>query len=240
MESNMTVMETCTMKISKETLDVLKNFASINSNILVTPGNKLKTISNYKNVLAQTTVEEDFTTEFGIWDLNKFLGVVSLFQDPEFEFQEKYVSISGSNSSKVKYFYSEPKLLTTVTKELKMPPSVVSCQIVESDFKEIQKAASVLQLPDIKIETSKDDVGQIVLTVTDRKDPSSNEYSFDVGRQETEEAKFGFYFKVENLKMMSGDYNVEICENSVAKFVNESSDLTYWVAMEPDSHYKAL
>ena len=121
-----------------------------------------------------------------------------------------------------------------------MPPSVVNCEIVESDFKEIQKAASVLQLPDIKIETSKDDVGQIILTVTDRKDPSSNEYSFDVGRQETEEAEFGFYFKVENLKMMSGDYDVEICENSVAKFTNKSSDLTYWVAMEPDSHYKTL
>jgi hypothetical protein len=240
METHMTVMEACTMKISKETLDILKNFASINSNILVKPGSKIKTISNYKNVLAETTVTEDFPAEFGIWDLNKFLGVVSLFEEPEFEFQEKYVAISGDNGSKVKYFYSEPKLLTTVNKELKMPPSVVNCQILENDFKEIQKAASVLQLPDIKIYTPQDDVDKIVLTVMDRKDPSSNEYSFEVGKQESTEAEFNFYFKVENLKMLSGDYNVEICENSVAKFVNQNRDLTYWVAMEPDSNYKAL
>ena len=233
-------MESTSMKISKETLDVLKNFASINSNILVKPGNVIKTLSNYKNVLAQATVEEDFPTEFGIYDLHKMLGVISLFEDPSLEFHEKYVVISGDNGSTVKYFYSEPKLLTTVTKDLKMPPSVVRCEILENDFKEIQKAASVLQLPDIKIETPQSNIDDIVLTVFDRKDPSTNEYSFKIGQQEATEAEFGFFFKVENLKMLTGDYEVEICENSVAKFSNKNRDLSYWIAMEPDSYYKPL
>jgi len=233
-------MESTSMKISKETIDVLKNFASINSNILVKPGNVIKTLSNYKNVLAQATVEEDFPVEFGIFDLHKMLGVIGLFEDPSLEFHEKHAVISGDNGSKVKYFYSEPKLLTTVTKDLKMPPSVVHCEILENDFKEIQKAASVLQLPDIKIETPQSNIDDIVLTVFDRKDPSTNEYSFKIGQTDNTDAEFGFFFKVENLKMLTGDYDVEICENSVAKFSNKNRDLSYWIAMEPDSYYKAL
>ena len=228
------------MKISKETLEVLKNFASINANILIKPGNEIKTISNYKNVLAHAIVQEDFPVEFGVFDLHKFLGVVSLFNNPSFKFHPKFLAIRGDNGSTVKYFYSEPKLLTTVTKDLKMPPSVVHCEILENDFKEIQKAASVLQLPDIKIETPQSSIDDIVLTVFDRKDPSTNEYSFNIGQQENAEAEFGFFFKAENLKMLTGDYNVEICENSVAKFSNKNRDLSYWIAMEPDSHYKAL
>ena len=224
------------MKISKQTIDILKNFASINSNILIKPGKMIKTISNYKNVLAQAEVGEEFPIEFGVWDLNKMLGVLSLFESPTLDFHDKYVIIAGGDSS-VKYYYSEPKLLTTVTKELKMPTPVVFANINEEDVREIQKAASVLQLPDIKIETPADDEG-IVLTVMDRKDPSSNEYSFDIGKSEPN-TEFGFYFKVENLKMLPGSYELEICENSVAKFINKNLDLSYWIAMEPDSHYKA-
>lgn len=228
------------IEISKETLDVLKNFCGINSNILIKTGNRIKTISNYKNIMAEFICEEDFPQEFGIFDLSKFLGVVSLFQKPTFFFDEKYVTIQGDNGSKVKYFYSEPKLLTTIDKDLKMPPSVVNCKIQENDFKEIQKAASVLQLPDIRIQTPSHDIDEIILTVMDRKNPSTNEYSFKIGEQEETEAEFCFYFKAEYLKMLAGDYDVEICENSVAKFSGSSKDLTYWVAMEPDSTYKAL
>lgn len=228
------------IEIGRDTLEVLKNFCGINHNILIKPGNKIKTISNYKNVMAEYNCDEDFPIEFGIFDLSKFLGVISLFSNPSMIFEDKYLVIEGDNGSKVKYFYSEPKLLTTVEKNLKMPPSVVKCEISEGDFKEIQKAASVLQLPDIKIETPQSDIDDIVLTVFDRKDPSSNEYSFKVGRQEETTAEFGFFFKVENLKMLTGDYEVEICENSVAKFINKNRDISYWVAMEPDSYYKPL
>jgi len=224
------------MQISKQTIEILKNFASINSNILIKPGNQIKTISNYKNVLSQATVQETFPVEFGVWDLNKMLGVISLFDDPMLDFQEKHVTIWGGKSH-VEYYYSEPKLLTTVTKELKMPPAVVFASLDEEDVKEIQKAASVLQLPDIRI-SSNNVGGDIILTVMDRKDPSSNEYSFTIGNI-ADETEFNFYFKVENLKMLVGDYNLQICENSVAKFENRNFDLTYWIAMEPDSTYKA-
>ena len=220
-------------QISKQTIEVLKNFASINSNILIKPGNQIKTISNYKNVLSQATVKENFPVEFGVWDLNKMLGVISLFDNPTLDFHDKYVTIHGGDSS-VKYYYSEPKLLTTVTKELKMPEAVVFASLDEEDVKEIQKAASVLQLPDIKIAS---DDGSIQLTVMDRKDPSSNEYSFEIGDIDLR-TNFEFYFKVENLKMLVGDYNLQICENSVAKFESRNLDLTYWVAMEPDSFYR--
>lgn len=220
-------------KISKQTIELLKNFASINSNILVMPGNKIKTISNYKNVLAEATVEETFDTEFGIWDLNKLLGTISLFDSPTFEFNEKNVVIEGENGATVVYYYSEPKLLTTVNKELKMPAAVVNCEIKEENFKEIQRAAGVLQLPDLKISSEGD---KIALTVHDRKDPSSNSYTFEVG-DNPDDVDFTFLFKVENMKMLSGDYNVEICKNSVAKFNNQAIDVSYWVAMEPDSTY---
>lgn len=213
----------------------MKNFASINSNILVKTGSKIKTISNYKNVLAEATVEESFDIEFGIWDLNKFLGTVSLFESPTFEFNQKNVVIEGKNGATVVYYYSEPKLLTTVNKELKIPEAVVHCEIKEEDFKEIQRAAGVLQLPDLKISSEGD---KINLTVHDRKDPSSNSWTFEVG-DNIEDADFSFLFKVENMKMLSGDYNVEICKNSVAKFSNKAIDLSYWVAMEPDSTYNA-
>ena len=231
MENLMTT--TTKMEISKGTVELLKNFASINSNILVKPGSKIVTISNYKNVLAEAEVGEVFDTPFGIWDLHKLLGTVSLFDNPSFEFHEKYMVIDGDNAT-VTYYYSEPKLLTTVTKELVMPEIVVTCEIKEDDFKEIQRAASVLQLPDLKISSEGD---KIVLTVHDRKDSTSNEYSFEVGNNESE-SDFEFLFKVENMKMLPGDYRVDIAQNSVAQFSNQNINLRYWIAMEPDSSYK--
>jgi len=123
------------LKISNETLEILKNFSSINSNILVKPGNTIATISPIKNIMAEAKVSENFDCEFGIWDLNKFLGTISLFDDPEFVFEEKFVTItSNSNKSAVKYYYSEPSLLTTINKKIVMPEIVVSCFISESNL----------------------------------------------------------------------------------------------------------
>ncbi len=221
------------MQISRNTLEILKNFASINSNILVKPGNKIRTISNYKNVLAEADLGEDFDTEFGIWDLNKLLGTISLFDSPKFEFDEKYMTIEGDNGATVRYYYSEPKLLTTVTKEINMPNVAVSCTINEDDFKEIHRASSVLQLPDLKISSMGD---SSILTIHDRKDSSSNSYTFEVGNN-PDGAEFNFYFKVENMKMLPGEYDVDICETAVARFSNKNVGLRYWVAMEPDSSY---
>lgn len=226
-------MSTATaMKISKKTLDILKNFASINSNILVHPGNKITTISPVKNVLAEATVEETFDVEFGIWDLNKFLGVVSLFNDPEFEFEEKYVRISGSSGS-VKYHYCEPKLLTVPTKKINMPKSAISFVLLQKKFAELQKASSVLQVSDICV--SNDD-GNIKMTAMDKADVSSNTYSIDVGTYEGTN-NFDMFFKIDNLKLFTGDYDVEICEKTVSKFSNQNISLNYWIALESDSNF---
>jgi len=222
------------MKLSKKTIEILKNFSTINSNILVEPGNTIKTISPVKNVMAQATVSETFDCQFGIWDLNKLLGTISLFDDPEFYFEDNYVTIVGSNGTKVTYYYSEPKLLTTINKTITMPETVVSFELNNDDFTELQKASSVLQLPDLCLRSS----GSIIELVSmDKKDSTSNNYSVEVGTNSNNE-DFEFYFKVENLKLMPGDYNVEVTEKVVSKFTNKSTDLSYWIALESDSRYE--
>ena len=227
-----TEMRTAT-KLSKQTLDILKNFASINSNILVSPGNVIKTISPVKNVMSQAVVKENFDTEFGIWDLNKFLGVVSLFNDPEFYFNEKYVEIVGNNGTRVVYHYSEPKLLTTVTKEIRMPDAVVNFTLEQDDFSELQKASGVLQLPDLCLRNFSEG---IELVAVDKKDSSSNNYSVLVGNDYAN-GDFEFFFKTENLKLLPGDYRVSVTDKVVSKFVHTELDLTYWIALESDSRY---
>ncbi len=229
-------MSTATaMKLSQETLDILKNFAGINSNILVEPGNTIRTVSPVKNVLAEAEVSETFDTQFGIWDLNKFLSTVSLFTEPEFEFHDNYVIISGENGSSVKYFYSEPQLLTTVNKKINMPEPVVEFELDESDYTELLRAGSVLQLPDLSVRTDGD---SMVMLIHDKDDVTSNSYSIDLGSLPTPDDDFKFNFKVENLKMMSGDYDVSITDKVVSRFVNKNKNVTYWIALESDSTYK--
>lgn len=224
---------TTAMKISKKTLDILKNYASINSNILVNAGNNITTISPVKNVLAEAKVEEKFDTSFGIWDLNKFLGVVSLFNDPEFEFEEKYVKIIGDKGSSVKYYYCEPKLLTVPTKKINMPESVISFTLTQKNFAELQKASSVLQVSDIVVRNNE---GTIQMTALDKADTGSNTYSIDVGEYDGDN-NFEMYFKIDNLKLLSGDYDVEICEKVVSKFCHKTANLSYWIALESDSNF---
>jgi hypothetical protein len=222
-----------TVKLSKETLNIFKNYSTINSNILVNPGNTISTVTPAKNLMAEAKVAETFDVEFGVWDLSKFLGTISLFQDPDFEFNKKFVLIRSGTGSCVKYYYAEPSLLTVPTKKVQMPETVVSFNLTESSFSEIQRASSVLQLPDLSIQ-SKD--GVILAVVIDGSDPSSNDYSIELGLNETG-ANFDFRFKIENLKFIPGDYTVNITEKIVSEFVNTSVDLTYWVALESSSTY---
>jgi len=221
------------VKFSKKTFDILKNYSTINSNILVQPGNTLSTITPAKNVMAEATVPEEFPIEFGIWDLSKFLGTISLFQDPDFQFEDKYVLIRSETGSCVKYYFSEPSLLTVPTNRLKMPDTVVSFKLPQSVFNEIQKAASVLQLPDLAIRSTN---GVIVAAVIDKSEPTSNDYSIEIGVNDTG-AEFDFHFRIENLKFIPGDYTVNITDKIVSEFVNSSVDVTYWVALESTSKY---
>ena len=234
MSTTMTEPQTKSMKLSKETLEILKNFASINSNILINPGDMLTTVSPVKNVLAEGKVPESFPVQMGLWDLNKFLGVVSLFQDPEFIFGDKFVTIYNKNSS-VRFFYSEPKLLTDPTKKINMPEIVINFELKQKDLTELLKAAAVLQLPDIAIR-SKDD--KIEMVVLDKKDTTTNHYSIVVGTNDNN-ATFSIFMKAENLKMIPGDYDVDISEKVVSRFTSKTRYLTYWIALETESTYQA-
>jgi len=231
--NNMTTMTKNEITLSKTTLSVLKNFSTLNSNILVKPGNVLRTITPSKNGMAEVTIEETFDVEFGIWDLSKFLGVISLFSAPKFEFGEKSVVIHGGNGSRVTYFYSEPRLLTTPTKNVNMPSISLSVDITEKTFAELQKASSVLQLPDLSFVNEND---RIMAVVSDLQDPTTNNYKVDVGANKSN-SEFSLNFKIENIKILPGDYTIEFSKNVVGQFTNETLDLKYWFAMETNSKF---
>ncbi len=223
--------------ISQETLSILKNFSQLNSNLLVRPGNVINTVTGAKNVMAQATVKEDFPVEFGIWDLNKFLGTLSLFDSPTCVFGEKSVKISGEGGRAVTYYYSEPSLLTTINKQVQMPETVINLSLTQSVFADLQRAASVLQLPDLSFTSM--DGENILAVVRDKKDPTSNDYSVAVGDVLGDTPNFEFNFKIDNLKLLPGDYDVEICESVVSSFTNTNIDVKYWIALETDSTFNA-
>lgn len=217
--------------LSKNTLTILKNFSSLNSNLLVKPGNVIKTITPSKNGMAIATVEETFDVEFGIWDLNKFLGVASLFHSPNFTFGEKSVKIKNGGDSVVNYYYSEPRLLSVPTKDVNMPEVNISITLSEKNFLELQKAASVMQLPDLVFKSEGD---MVFAMVSDIADPTSNSYKVCVGDDYTSE-QFLFHFKMENIKILTGDYTVNFAKNIVGEFINNNIPLKYWFAMEANT-----
>jgi hypothetical protein len=227
-------MTKATTTISKDTLNILKNFSGINSNLYVKPGSKITTMSPTKNIMAEVEVEESFDTEFGVWDLNKLLGVVSLFQDPEFIFDDKYMTITGASGSKVKYFYSDPKLLSYPTKSIKKVDSAIEFDLTSDDFRELQRAGAVLGNPDLCF-VSHDD--KVLAVVKDLKDPTCNVFSIEVGDNK-DETEFSFNFKMENMKMLDGDYHVSLSKTVIGQFTHASRPLTYWVAMDASSTYK--
>jgi len=224
------------MKLNQTTQDILKNFSEINTNILIKPGSELNTISTMKNILAKATINDSFDKEFGIYDLNEFLSVVSSLDKPELTLQEKHMTISAEGSrSKVKYFYSDPSVIVSPTKEVNMPESDVTFSLSESNLAQLRKMAAILSSPDLALIGTKD--GDVVLKVCDKKNDTSNKFDIVVGENAT--ANYTFYFKVENLKMISGDYDVAVSSKSIAHFTNTKLPIEYWIALEPDSVFDA-
>ena len=222
-------------KISPDTLNIFKNFATINSNLHVRAGSTINTVSPSKTVLAEAQVKETFDTEFGIWDMGKFLSVVSLFKEPEFEFESTHVLIgeAGGGKTSVKYFFSDPTLLTKEDRKIVMPNISVSFQLTKDSLGSLLKAASVLQAPDMCVEACGEG---ICIRVCDKKDPTAHSWSVSIDTQEYSRS-FRYWFKIENLKMIPADYTVDIGEKRVARFTGAS--VSYWVAMESDSTNKA-
>ena len=222
------------MKLSKQTLAVLNNFSDINQSIYIQAGNKIRTISVMKNILAECRVEEEFTKSFAIYDLPQFLKVIRLYQDPELDFTEdNYVTIrEGRNRSR--YFFADPNVIVSPPeKQLTLPSEDVSFQISQAHLSQLLQAANTLDLPDLSVIGG---AGVIRLAVRDKKNDTSNDHSIIVGETEDE---FTFNFKVENIKIFPGTYNVVISSKCLSEFtnVNESQTLSYFIALEPDSTY---
>ena len=220
------------MKLSDNSLTVLKNFATINNSILVKQGTSLRTISVAKNILAEAEITEEFPRDFAIYDLNQFLNGLGLHQDPELDFaQESYLTIR-EGKRKVKYFYADPNvIISPPDKEISLPSEDVHFQLESTSLEKLLKAAAVYQLPDLCV-VGEDGVVKIV--VRDKKNDTSNSYAVDVG--ETDKT-FTFNFKVENIKIIPGAYDVVVSQKLLSRFTNSKFNLTYYIALEPDSTF---
>jgi hypothetical protein len=221
-----------TMKLSDNTLTILKNFAGINNSILVKQGNKLRTISVAKNILAEANITEEFPRDFAIYDLNQFLNGLSLHQDPDLDFKEgSYLSIK-EGKRRVKYFFADPNvIISPPEKEITLPSKDVCFQLDSTSLEKLVKAAAVYQLPDL---SAIGESGVIKLVVRDKKNDTSNEYAIIVGETDSE---FTFNFKVENIKIIPGAYDVVVSSKLLSQFTNTKYNLTYYIALEPDSSF---
>ena len=220
------------MKLSDNALAILKNFAGINNSILVKQGNKLRTISVAKNILAEAEIKEDFPRDFAIYDLNQFLNGLSLHQDPDLDFnQDSYLSIK-EGKRRVKYFFADPNvIIAPPEKEITLPSQDVCFQLDSVTLEKLKKAAAVYQLPDM---SAIGENGVIKLVVRDKKNDTSNEYAIVVGETSDE---FEFNFKVENIKIIPGAYEVVVSSKLLSQFTNTQHNLKYYIALEPDSTF---
>tara|TARA_B110000259_G_scaffold78137_1_gene91604 strand:- start:123 stop:797 length:675 start_codon:yes stop_codon:yes gene_type:complete len=222
------------MKLSNYTTSVLKNFSTINQNLVIKEGNTITTMSAMKNIVAKAEVEETFPQQIAIYDLNEFLGALSLFTSPVLDFSDNYVMISEENkpTTKMKYFYSDPSVVTSPNKMITMPSNEVKFTMSSEDLSRLKRAAGAIGAPDMVLE--KNSSGSS-LTVKDKKNDTANNYSLDVDT--TSEGEFNFYFKVENMKLLDGNYDVEISSKNISHYTNKSTDIEYWIALEPESTY---
>ena len=220
------------MKLSNGTINVLKNFSTINQNLVIKEGSDISTMSAMKNIVAKAKVEEDFIKEFAIYDLNEFLSALSLFGTPDLDFQDDYVVITEEGSAKsLKYWYSDPSVVTTPTKDITMPSNEVKFDFSSDSLAEITKAASVIGAPDMVLEKGK-------LRVTDKKNTTANDYATELDVPDSD-VDYKFWFKVENLKLLPGSYSVEVSSKNISRFSNSNVDIEYFIALEPESSYVA-
>jgi len=222
------------MKLSSDTINILKNYATINQNLMIKEGKEITTMSAMKNIMARADVEETFPHDIPIYDLDNFLTSLSLFKNPNLDFQGTYVNITEENNSNtsLKYFYSDASVVTTPTAMITMPSNEVTFVLDSSTLSDIKKASAVIGSADLVLENSK---GTPSLTVKDKKNDTANSYSRGVDTQG--EGKFSFFFKVENLKLMEGKYTVEVSSKNISHMKNESNSIEYWIALEPESKY---
>ena len=220
------------MKLSDKTLSLLKNFSTINQSMLFKKGSKLRTVSVMKNILAEASIEEEFPRDFGIYDLNQYLNGLSLHNDPELNFEADNYVVIKEGRSRSKYFFADPSVIITPPEDsITLPTEDVSFELSTDQLDKLLKAAAIYQLPDLSVEGGD---GVVKVLVRDKKNDTSNDFSIIVGETES---TFSFNFKVENIKILPGTYDVVVSQKLLSRFVSKNHDLTYYIALEPDSTF---
>ena len=221
-----------TMNLSDSTLNLLKNFSTINQSILFKEGNNLRTISVMKNILAEATINEEIPKDFGIYDLNQFLNGLSLHQKPDLDFENTGYVVIKEGRSRSKYFFADPNVIVTPPdKPINLPTEDVEFELSTEQLDKLLKASAVYQLPDL---SAVGEAGVVKLVVRDKKNDTSNDFSVVVGETDKE---FSFNFKVENIKILPGTYEVVVSQKLLSRFTSKNHDLTYYIALEPDSTF---
>lgn len=223
------------MELSDRSLQVLKNFSGINQNIIIRSGNTLRTVAEARNVLATATVEESFPKDFGIYDLNEFIGVLGLVDTPRLKFEDDYVLVGDSTGrSKVKYFFSSEDTLTAPSKDVTMPEPEVSFVLTNDTLNKLKRAASTLGHDQVSI-TNKN--GILSLSVVDSENSTSNTFSIDIDGEFKSDMQFNVIINISNLKILPGDYDVELSSKLITQFKNREVNVTYWIALEKSSAF---
>ena len=218
--------------LSKKTLDVLKNFSTINSSIVFRKGSTVRTISNAENILAKFTGEEVFPNDFAIYDLSQFLSGISLFSDPQLEFDnESFVNIRGGRQS-ARYYFSDPEitLKSAPEKNVKFPGADLQFNLTGEDLIALQKASAVYSLPDLTFQ-SEEGSKEIKLILRDKENDTSNTYDLTVAGNAT--GTYSLDVKIDNIRVLPGDYNVKVSKHLISEWTNQNVDLTYYIALEP-------
>jgi hypothetical protein len=221
-----------TMKLSDKTLTLLKNFSNINQSILFKEGKSLRTISVMKNILAEATIDEELPKDFGIYDLNQFLNGLGLHQSPQLDFANEGYVVIREGKTRSKYFFADPNvIITPPDKAIQLPTEDVCFELNTQQLDKLLKAAAVYQLPDL---SAVGEGGVVKLVVRDKKNDTSNDFSVVVGETDSE---FVFNFKVENVKILPGTYEVVVSQKLLSRFTSKDCDLKYYIALEPDSTF---
>jgi hypothetical protein len=222
------------MKVSELTLQTLKNFASINPNFVAKGGTNISTIAEAKNIVANANIDIELPEEFSIYDLNEFLSVLSLVDEPHMTFQDKCVVVSDSaGRSSITYYYSDPDMLTKSEKELIMPEAEIKFDLDGNTLSRVKRASSALGHDNVRITNNN---GAITLTVMDKENSTSNNFSIDVPGEASIEG-FEVYLNIANLKVLPGDYSVEISSKFISRFTKSETGHEYFVAVEKTSSF---
>lgn len=222
------------MELNENVLQVLKNFAGINSNIVINEGSEIRTMSEARNILASAKINQSFPKTFGIYDLNELLNVLSLVDSPRLRFEDRNMLIGDSSGrSTVKYFFTDTDMLTQPPSTFNMPEAEIKLEISNDVLNKIKRAASALGHSELAI-TPND--GSISLTVRDSENPTSNTFTIDVPGAYGN-ANFCFICKISALRLLPGDYNVQISSKNISHFTNKEGNVEYYIALEKNSEY---